>query len=745
MIVSSQLIGMASRLLAAIVHAESGQFHDFDISACEWEDSENLKIANLALRLFQASEKNMKMQESAAAIFARALPGPRAARVWLKIALNYFDAENFESASAIAEKCLANTPDALTEFNAEMICGSAAFEIGNFQVALDAFSAAAAIPVEEWTRAPQEIFQRGQALVNFGNFSEAVKFFKCAMNMLENMNMAKIALLPHLARAQLRCGDGGARETATIFLALAPNCPEAFSIFYSSGENLTIQDVEILVEKSTEAEHITNCIEKIPGQLLLHFLETAKKRFAGARAIYDEICVACCDRVFQEPGMCMEFFDVWEPPATRELCARAFKSGWEAATNFFHSGNFTMAAEILEKIQTFNESPELFMFMAVANLHANRLPAARDAAERALRADSINIEAQCILAEICLLEKKFEAAVAEIEKIKNPPILFLLHATQKMHAMSILNLLPRASGVDAASLQAALSLLWETESAPETVFWCFEQLVQIPGVGEWARDFAWNFGVRCGRAENWVHAAGFFEYAHSFAADDEEEAKMTALLVSGAFSRIAENHEKTDAARARVAHEHSLIWARKGSATSRGAADPMLILLEFRALVALDESKSLSFVQKTIYSNTMTIKSLEVMAAIAVSRNAKTAALMILQRLVAVALESPPEQRSLVPVYLRETILLASLNEAFDYFERAVAVASSGEVFFSPDELHWLTAFSWNAGVDNHRKGDFVWAEKWLAKSIGLLTNCPPLKSREKEMRAVYEQILHER
>jgi hypothetical protein len=167
----------------------------------------------------------------------------------------------------------------------------------------------------------------------------------------------------------------------------------------------------------------------------------------------------------------------------------------------------------------------------------------------------------------------------------------------------------------------------------------------------------------------------------------------------------------------------------------------MLILLEFSARIALCDPQLLEFTEQLQSRKILTLQSLEVMAAVAIAHRAKQIASVILRRLVGDAMNLPKEQRSAVPVYLRENILLFDqVNESFEAFQEAIAFASSGAVSFPSDELLWLASFSWNAGVKNG--ANKAWAERWMAKALGLLPACPQLHAKEKQMRAAYDRIL---
>jgi hypothetical protein len=177
-----------------------------------------------------------------------------------------------------------------------------------------------------------------------------------------------------------------------------------------------------------------------------------------------------------------------------------------------------------------------------------------------------------------------------------------------------------------------------------------------------------------------------------------------------------------------------------------GLADPMLTLLEFTSRAALGDSQLWEFTSAAIASNSLTLKSLEIMAAVALANNSKAVAGLLLEKLVALALTLPMEQRRGLPIYLRETILLGERdNETLAAFEKAVAILASGAAEFPAEEVQWLVSFSWNSGIRNHRTGNISLAEKWTAKSLGLLSACPQLQSREKQMRSFYDKVLHAR
>ncbi|XP_061756256.1 testis-expressed protein 11 [Nerophis ophidion] len=283
----------------------------------------------------------------------------------------------------------------------------------------------------------------------------------------------------------------------------------------------------------------------------------------------------------------------------------------------------------------------------------------------------------------------------------------------------------------------------------------------------WFRKIAWNSALQCESCPDRMRDFFVHSYQLSQMCRADQSlllAQKTCLLMAAAASlefyrRSPQEGRTQDLVQALDLIQSCSEVCKTLKATGSFPKDPtdtLLLLYEFEARSKLNDPKVESVLESILEIEHVEAKVLETIAALAMEPPAHFP--LLCKKALRVALSvhkkqppADPAQRSkcihsLIKLSLPSGVSDVEarvLEEAWDYYEEALAVIAVSPDDFPETEILWLLTRAWNTGILLYSLARYAQAEKWCGLAMSFIRHLGSLQDSYKtQMSGLYTQIL---
>ncbi|KAL2077216.1 hypothetical protein ACEWY4_026720 [Coilia grayii] len=493
---------------------------------------------------------------------------------------------------------------------------------------------------------------------------------------------------------------------------------------------------------------------------------------------------------------------------------------WDQAFKHFEAKNYSEALQWYDYSLSFYKRGQLDPNLAKLQrnrascfLNLQQLEKAKEAATEAARCDPNSIFSHFSMYKIAILENNVEKAtqaVKEIGLLAQAPVSsedrvllkenaaatllslaaqMALENEQQETAMKALESLCEHSQ-DATQVLTALRCLvrlvlstmdntTEEKRLDATIFFeCSQQKIAklSPGVertdaAHWFRRIAWNCALQCESTP--IRMKDFF--ATSYQARDLSllcpvdkgvlMAQKTCLLMAAAASlelcRNTPDSPQQPELLAEVLEHVQVCWnvwntLKTSGDFSKDPTDALLLLYEFEARAKLSDPKLDTVLETVLELETVDVKILETIAALAMEPPAHFPTLCKKALRIALSLHRKQPQadlarcsqcvHSLIELSLPRGVCEVDarvLEEVWGYYEEAQSIINGAPEDFAELEVLWLLTRAWNTGILLYSLAQYPEAEKWCSLGMSFLRHLGALReSYQRQMSGLYSEVL---
>ncbi|KAM9833946.1 testis-expressed protein 11 isoform 2-T4 [Syngnathus typhle] len=283
----------------------------------------------------------------------------------------------------------------------------------------------------------------------------------------------------------------------------------------------------------------------------------------------------------------------------------------------------------------------------------------------------------------------------------------------------------------------------------------------------WFRKIAWNAALQC--ESNPDRMRDFFLLSYQLCQMCSPERviltaqKMCLLMAVAAalqFYRAAPHAGRTQDLSQALAHIAlcAEVWKTLKATGSypRDPTDTLLLLYEFEARAKLNDPKVASVLDSILEQDNVELKLLQTIAALAMEPPAHFPLLCKKALRVALSIhkKQPQEDPAQCSKCIHSLIKLSLptgasqmearlLDEAWDYYEEALAIIPAAPDSFPETQIMWLLTRAWNTGILLYSLARYMEANKWCLLAMRFVHHLGPLQDSYKtQMSQLYNKIL---
>ncbi|XP_051931178.1 testis-expressed protein 11 [Hippocampus zosterae] len=283
----------------------------------------------------------------------------------------------------------------------------------------------------------------------------------------------------------------------------------------------------------------------------------------------------------------------------------------------------------------------------------------------------------------------------------------------------------------------------------------------------WFRKIAWNSALQC--ESNPDRMRDFFVLSYQLSQMCRPDrailmAQKTCLLMAAAAAldwyRAAPHADRTQDLSGALEHIAlcTEVWKTLKATGSypKDPTDTLLLLYEFEARAKLNDPEVASVLDSILEQDNVEVKVLQTIAALAMEPPAHFP--LLCKKALRVALSIHKKQAQVDPAQCSQCIhsliklSLPSgasqmearlLQEAWDYYEEALAIIAASPDALPEMQILWLLTRAWNTGILLYSLARYKEAEKWCGLAMSFVCHLGPLQDSYKmQMTQLYSKIL---